>query len=305
MLSTTKGEHSRLIAIVRGGKQDGLKIYLDDTKRKGEKKGDKGEKKLSRKELDLLEDLDDLYQEGELDEYQEEKFLELKKRLKSNDSGKIIKIDDGELYLVPVKGKHKRDSLYYCGPSGSGKSYTAARYVKLYRKLFPEHPIYLFSILESDPAFDGITGLQRIMINEELIDNPINIQELKDCLVIFDDVDTLQDKLKKNIQHLQRQILECSRKLNTYIISTSHLMNDGARTRSLLNEADYIILFPQSGSIGSLKRALKYYLGFNNKQIDKLLNTDSRWVIIHKSSPMFVMEEKQIYLIKNFDDIKK
>jgi len=49
--------------------------------------------------------------------------------------------------------------------------------------------------LDDDEVLDKIPNLVRLTLDEELVEHPIDIQnELKDCLVILDDCDTVQNK---------------------------------------------------------------------------------------------------------------
>jgi len=53
----------------------------------------------------------------------------------------------------------------------------------------------LFSRLDDDEVLDAIPNLVRIPLDEELVEEPIDIQkELHNCLVILDDCDTVQNK---------------------------------------------------------------------------------------------------------------
>lgn len=289
MLSFHKSDNSRIIAVVKGGKQDGLKVYISDKKVK--------EEKLSEKDMIVFEELYELYEAGELDEEQEKVFKSLKRNMKNNTSRLFID-DDSEFRLVPINKDQQRDVLYISGASNSGKSYFASQYTKLFRKIFPSKPIYIFSCLSEDPAFDSIPNITRVLINDEIVSNPIELKELSNSLVIFDDCDDLEGKQKKAIITLQKALLQLARKQRTYVISTNHLTTDYSRTRHLLNEANYIVCFPNSGGKAGLERMFSYYLGIKKKQAEQILTTDSRWLVIHKSAPNFVMTEHEIYLIK-------
>ena len=88
-----------------------------------------------------------------------------------------------------------REVIYITAPSGAGKSTWVSKYSRNYSRLFPDQKIVLFSRLEDDEVLDAIPSLVRIQLDEELVENPIDIHtELKDCLVILDDIDTVNDK---------------------------------------------------------------------------------------------------------------
>jgi predicted AAA+ superfamily ATPase len=76
---------------------------------------------------------------------------------------------DSEIQIIP---NHKaREILYVTGPSGSGKSYYCAEYVKKFVEIFPESDIFLFSRKDSDPAFDKIKEITRIKIDDKLVND--------------------------------------------------------------------------------------------------------------------------------------
>lgn len=216
-----------------------------------------------------------------------------------NKTSKELKINDG--VLIPVPNIDTREVSYIAGPSGSGKSTLASKYLEFYKKLHPEKPIIIFSRKNEDPVLDKLKP-SRFIIDESIITDPIDItQELSGgACILFDDCNTFQDdKIKKAVAKLMHDILEIGRSLGIYCIVTSHLINPNERkdSRTIWNEAHTISIFPKSGNRHGMVYALKNYCGFDNKQIDKILNLPSRWVLIGKQYPMYVLHEKGIELI--------
>lgn len=225
---------------------------------------------------------------------------------------KIVFLDDTEQIkgfdkliirgiMMPVPNLDTREVSYIAGPSGSGKSTYASKIIENFHKLFPDNNIYIFSRLESDPVLDRLKPI-RVTLDNSLIEDPIDVHsELQQGdLILFDDCDTLQDKkLKDAVSRLKNDILETGRHLNLYIIITSHLINgnDKKDTRTVLNEAHTITIFPKSGSTYGINYVLKNYIGLNKQQINKIISLPSRWVTIGKSYPQYVLYEKGIYLI--------
>ena len=210
----------------------------------------------------------------------------------------------GQGKLVPVPSVDTRQVTYIAGPSGSGKSTYASEQAMKYRKLFPKNPIYIFSRLDNDSAFDSKFSPPpiRVKINESLITNPIDItKQIKGgALVIFDDVDTIPDeKIRKAVVKLENDILEVGRHQNVYIICTSHLINgnDKKFSRTILNEAHTVTVFPKSGSSYQINYMLKNYMGCNKKQIDHILSLPSRWVTVIKGYPQAIIHEGGCFLL--------
>lgn len=215
---------------------------------------------------------------------------------------KNLELDNGK--IVPLPSYDTRQVSYIAGPSGSGKSTYAAIQAMKYRKLFPQNQVYIFSRLDSDPAFDGKFNPPpiRMKIDESLLTHPIDItkQLQGGCLIIFDDIDTIQnDKLKKAVIKLEGDILEVGRHNNIHIICCSHLINgnDKKFSRTILNEAHTITIFPKSGSTYQITYMLKNYMGLNKNQIAQILALPSRWVTLLKSYPQAVIYEGGVYLL--------
>lgn len=215
------------------------------------------------------------------------------------DAGTKFDLPSGK--FVPVPNIDTREVTYIAGPSGSGKSTLAAKYIETYKKLFPQNPVIIFSRKDSDPVLDKLKPL-RFIIDESIVTEPIDIiKELPGggC-ILFDDCNTFQDdKIKKAVAKLMHDILEIGRSMGIYCIVTSHLINPNERkdSRTIWNEAHTITIFPKSGNRHGMVYALKNYCGFDNKQINKILSLPSRWVLIGKQFPNYVLHEKGAELI--------
>lgn len=199
-------------------------------------------------------------------------------------------------YVQQIPNLDTREVVYIAGPSGSGKSTYASKYIAVYKKLYPENPIIIFSRKNSDEVLDKLKP-QRFMIDESLVANPIDITQDIDgpCIVLFDDVDTIQnDKIKKAVSKLKNDILEIGRSFEVYVVITSHLINGNDRKdcRTIFNELHTFTFFPKSGNRYAINYALKNYFGLDKKMIDKLMKLPSRWITISRNCPMYALHEK-------------
>jgi adenosyl cobinamide kinase/adenosyl cobinamide phosphate guanylyltransferase len=205
----------------------------------------------------------------------------------------LIEVFDGKFQQLPSEEVR---ILYIAGPSGSGKSTYAANYIEKYRKLHPKSKFFIFSKLREDDVLDRLKP-HRITITEELIENPIELEEVEvNSILLFDDVDTISNKkLMDTINKFKSQVLEMGRHTNIKCIITSHLINGNNRgdTRTVLNEMQALTIFPKSGSAYQIKYVLKQYFGFSNVQMKAILNTDSRWITIFKNYPQIILSENK------------
>jgi hypothetical protein len=212
-----------------------------------------------------------------------------------------ISLDNSK--FEPLMDIKERGCFYIAGPSGSGKSSYASKLLQNFVKMAPRTKVFFFSRTNyrDDPVLKDLKLIQ-IPITEELLDKPIDITNdipMGSCM-FFDDCNTLQnEKLKKYIQGLIADILEIGRKLKLYIIITNHLIldNDKKFARTVMNEVQYITVFPKSGSMQQINYALTTYFGLTKRQIKHAMNTDSRWVTICKHYPITIFDDHEIYIL--------
>ncbi|HDZ16732.1 hypothetical protein LCGC14_0704700 [marine sediment metagenome] len=180
-----------------------------------------------------------------------------------------------------------RDLYFVMGPSGVGKSTFLSKYIEQFMKKFPDRNIVLYSWIKDDPAFEGIL-MNRIELNEDIINNPLTLTQLQNTLVIFDDISGHDDI--SNMLHLLRdEILTKGRHNNIYSISTTHMISNWNETRILKNESNKIVFF-KNGPKKHIRNFLSS-LGVTKNQIDNILKLKSRWILINQNFPMFVLWE--------------
>jgi len=184
------------------------------------------------------------------------------------------------ILIDPETKKPMRDTTYISGQSGSGKSTYLKKYVLNYRSAFPNNKIFLFSKLRNDDTLKDIK-VSRFIIDNRLITEPISYTDFPNSLIIYDDIDTINNKaIKQALDNFMNDILELGRHENISFVYCSHRPCRGKQTSTILNEARSIVIFPQ---VNNYKRLLTEYLDFNLKQVYSLKNFKSRWVCIHRS----------------------
>jgi len=212
-----------------------------------------------------------------------------------------IPLKDGKFQQVP-NPKTEREILYITGPSGSGKSTYTLNYCKQFKKTHKKSDIFLFSALKEDETLDKIKT-KRMIIDDSLVSNPIDAEEFKNALVIFDDVDVISNKdHREAVYKILNQILEVGRHHKTSCIVTNHLPTGGKDTRRIINESHSVTYFPQSGSAGQMKRLLQDYLGLDNATLKSIRKMNTRWATVFKNFPMAVMTERNLFSLNPDDD---
>lgn len=307
-LSLNRG---RPIARIIGGDNDGTYIYIDKIEEEN-----KCCKKCSKKCLNNKKccnfcqmglsggcgdcsDSDTSDSGGSLDD--SKKNMDKYTDLMFNDDMTEIRTKKGKIVAVP--NIETRESIYASAPSGGGKSYYTSLYIEQFKQIFPEYRIILFSRKPEDPTLDKHKELIRMKLDENILIDPIDpVKELKQTLLIFDDVDTLESKLMRDeLFRLRNDILEIGRAKNTYIVTTSHIIANYSQTRTVLNEADSVVIFPKHTIDNQMNRLLEVYCGFTKDQTRKIKKLPSRYVAIYKKDPKYILYEKGIILKSALD----
>ena len=167
--------------------------------------------------------------------------------------------------------------------------------------MFPKNKIYIFSSLTEDKQLDEInkTRIKRIKLNEKFCSTPLTINDFKDCLILYDDTETITNPmLVEKLNNLKALIMTTGRHTGTFYVETSHLAN-GWKNRLILAEAYSITLFLISMGAGSLFRFLDSAFVFSRDQIRRISAIKSRWVTIVRAQPIAVMHEHGMFHIHN------
>ena len=307
-------DKSEMIAIISSGVNKGKTIYLN--------KNDKTD--IENYKADLLFDfvmekkiritqkqLDDLA-DAVVDEIPptDERMLKLYEEfMKNQKQTKEILLRDSDIEIVPYQGNSEdvqRQGIFLAACAGAGKTYFISKYCKLFNKLYPKSPIYLFSAkpITDEKSFTGVKKLKQIPLDDESLDEIIEnglyknfISITGQSLVIWDDYDAVTKDIEKKLDLIQNSVLQVGRSSRIFYIVSKHTLNEGKRTKLLWNESSDIVLFPHGLSRHSLIYAMKMYLGFDQKMIDKILNHKSRWVSIHNRLTRYYVTENTISII--------
>lgn len=212
----------------------------------------------------------------------------------------------GDFQVIPNQ-MNGFDVIYLCGAMGQGKTYQCCRIGEMYRRIYPENNIYIFSQKISDPSFDDSKTLKgrRIHIDDKFINKEIDIVkscEFHNSMLIFDDFMSFANKhVIKKICDLLIQCITLGRQYKIYTVITSHLFytcKNRDLYMNLYNETQKIFWF-RGVNAYQLRYVLKNYWGYSNRQIEKFINFDrnSRYTMINRY-PAFIMSKNRMMLIE-------
>lgn len=303
---------STAIAVVSGGEYDGAKVYLNDSSKTGGKEpkrsldfGDSLKSLRSRDRHEVMRIMNEANHKGTPAEHLQvpEDLRRVYERLtqthKSEASTVIELPPDSQFHLVPSSKPTVREVWYIAGPSGSGKSYIAKGLVERYRKQFPDREVFLVSKLKEDETLDNTKGgpLIRLDLEKLVAAPPENLDDMTDCMIVFDDYDTFTNPYAKVVNKLIDDIATMGRHSNTTMLCLSHYLSNYAKTRLLLCEATHFVLYPAATGNHALSYLLQTYLGFDKQETADLRRIRSRWICIHKNFPQWVVSEHMAKLL--------
>ena len=213
----------------------------------------------------------------------------------------LVVKENERVQIIPNK-KKERTISYVSGQSGSGKSYFTNKLAEEYHSMYPKRPIYLFSLLTDDKSIK-CKHIKRIKLDEKFLKTDLSLDNFKRTLIIYDDVDTIKNKLiQGKLFHILDTLLQCGRHSETSVIYVSHLPCNGKDTKMILAECNNITIFPQTLGNRALRYLLGEYFGLDNKQIQKIKKLPSRHVTLVRTYPMVLLHEKGAFLLNNLDD---
>jgi len=301
-LSFESSKGSRPIALVKGGEHDGSLLYLNegDTKTKTFKNGLSANKYSAElrsikpsERTALLARLDEARHKGlEPEQLIGESALgrQLYERILTDDvQSKDVELESGTFELLPCPDPKKREVWYIAGASGSGKSYIAKGLGEYYKKIFPDRDVYVISKLTEDSGtLDKMKPKPKRINIQSLIDDYPDLDEFKDCMVIFDDYDTFTGPAEKVVHKLIDDLATMGRHTNTTMLCLSHYLTNYKKTRLLLNEATHIVVYPMATSYHALSYLLKTHIGMTKDDIRDLKKM-GRWVCVYKHFPQYLI----------------
>lgn len=308
MYTLTLDDAQKPLAFITGGENDKEIISLDSSMEK------KPKKKLNMDKTAIL--IENLYRSmgnklsfNKMDQLREAihakkrpvnreiaQFYDHAMKLLDNGKDKEIVLIDGEVKPM-FDTSIERSVFMVAGMSGSGKSTYTAQLCKTYHRQYPKNNIVLFSNKPEDPVFDRLSFVDRVVITDDLLKEPITLNELENSLVIFDDVEcTTSKEIDKELIRISDLILQQGRSYKTSFVYISHQSNNYKATRNILNECHSVTIFPAMVTRYSLNYLLGKYFGFTKEVITKICKLPSRWVTIYKC-PSVVLYRSGGYIV--------
>ena len=211
-----------------------------------------------------------------------------------------LDVSDGVIQPLP-NPQLDRNGWYACGQAGSGKTFMTGKFAEELQKQ-NKKKVIVFSPFEKDKSLSNVKNISFVKMSDEMTENPIQVEELANKIVIFDDIESLPKPYNNLMKDLRDKCLQIGRKSGIDVLMTNHMLTDYKNTRILLGETHFILFFPETATRMHIDRLCKEYVGLSKKSIDKLCNLNTRWVCIFKNAPRYIMTEHFLTNLKKFDD---
>lgn len=222
----------------------------------------------------------------------------------------ILFTDKEIVKVIPIIGQSevKFDrSIALIGPSGAGKTFLCNQIMMRDRH---RRPVVVFSKIQDDPSLKGVRKQRASLDNKPRViqipvfsdDDLVNLPsdaDLKGAICFFDDIDAFSGERAQFLRNYRDALLEAGRHKDVTVISTSHILSNYNKTRTLLNEAEWVFLFPNANR-RSADIFLKDRMGMVKAERDFLIarsGGSGRYLGIKMSSPNLMIHRKGIMLI--------
>lgn len=200
--------------------------------------------------------------------------------------------------LVPALGYNEFDGhVYVCGATNSGKSFMINKMLMADKK---KREIFLFTDLERrDPSYMPLFDSERMKIvrDKKTQEWEIGVDDLRDKIegniILFDDV------TDPRVKELRNRLLLRGRHKNIMVVAVNHKMRDWNNTKDLLNDAKYLVAFPNSNR-GTIIKYLREEFDVPTKArrlIIKQARDDGRQIIFHKFAPNAIATAHTVFLV--------
>lgn len=212
-------------------------------------------------------------------------------------------IDDEDLELQPLMVLHDGDCpnrMYIAGQSYCGKSTCASKMAQDWNSVFPKSKVAYISYNLDDKACNdkNIENFVKITVDNKILEDPLELEEFHDKLVIFDDIEAYGDPhIIKALEQFVKKCINTGRHKNIGTIVCRQKLLAGHKSSDILNGIHQLVTFPHSGSRFQLRNYLKSHLHLPQHKIEKLLNVPSRWLLINLVNPCYALHAKGGFII--------
>ncbi len=216
-----------------------------------------------------------------------------------------IRLNESDDFFFPLIKDYKNEeanNIYISGPSGVGKSLFIRAYIKHFLEKYPKSKVLLFSSKVKDKNLDDIKSIQRVRIDDDMLVNRLTISEIASkstpIMTVFDDIEDFPSKkLNFEINRLCNEVIRNGRASHIYNLYVSHDSCNYNQTKLFIKEATQIVMMPYRANKTAYDLLMEKYLKLNKKTMNQLKNLKSRYVVVNRGRPEYILSDKYIMLV--------
>lgn len=132
-------------------------------------------------------------------------------------------------------------------------------------------------------------------LDDSIVTDPPPLSLFKNTLCIFDDVESgVEKSLLTAILSVRDSLINTGRHHQVDVIVARQQLLDFGKTRTLLNNIYQVVGFPQSAGKHHFIAFLERYMGLSKQLIEKIKSIPSRWILINRAQPQYVLSQSGI-----------
>lgn len=204
-------------------------------------------------------------------------------------------------YFPEIRDKFT-DVILCAGSKGSGKSTYIAKMAEAVKDIYElndEDSVVIKNSKIVDEAFDNLNP--DYIYTDEFADNDFTIDDFTNSdgtpkIMIFDDIDIIpKQSIKKKVYDLMDTIAVEGRKHKIFQFVVRHSICKGKDTKLIGSECDFVLLFTE-GFTSDINYYMEKYCDFSKELRRDIRKTNSRWILLSKISPRFILTERRCFI---------
>lgn len=192
----------------------------------------------------------------------------------------------------------EHEVIFATGPPKCGKSHWTNEYVKMFKCMY-DLPVFRISRVDHDETLEkDADNYIHIPVSDAIVKDPFKLEDFSNSLVVFDDIESSEcPKATQFCYNLLSDICKNGRHHKISLIFCNQESRMGMKTKAILSTVTSLVIFPKNASLYQTERLLKDHVGMSKKQISETLNLNTRWCVINKACPQYIIHEHGIYLL--------
>lgn len=221
-----------------------------------------------------------------------------KKKIIIMQSKALINAEEGDRIVKLPLSPLDHEVIVVTGMPKCGKTFWINEYVNAYIQLY-KNTVFLITRNKNDDTISkDINKYIVINVDDEMLKDLPQIQDFANSLVIFDDIESSSSsKCTEKMYSLMSDIAKNGRHYNITLIFSNQECRMGVKTKPILACTTGFVIFPKNCALYQMRLLLKEHMGYTKKEIEMVLDINSRWVYLNRSSPQYVISDKSIFMM--------